>query len=639
VELAAKMESAVKDLWKQSPEPPTFTPHGPSHFGHVENWVRQLIPEPKWHELSPEERKILTWSSWTHDIGMLLATHPVATPDAIIRNEHVEVSAKWVCDNYEVIGLTELEAQVIADVNRYHSRKNDIDSCPERRLFNGQYVRTRLLAAYLRLADALEVSRERVGEDLHHRFGLLVHQMSQENDSTLFHWIKSFVVSGIAVRHESQEIRVEFMRAEGFDDGKYEFVKRYVLNEIEDELASVERVLAEGGLSSFLTVSADEVWLVHGRVQEQLKNAIQRVLDYVKMAQSPTSTAVTRAALDATEALLEKSTIRNDGRGRSLSFVDGMELLERSLKHQLKVRKCHNELRRLYEFIHDLLEQDGIGYEKYDPLAADLLKAYVVRFKALVGRDAARERLQVDNFQSALQSIVDSHSEGAPWTFLLYGCSETVAISLRELERNHEVRVWIAEGRPKTRHGAHNAPTYVDAETYVAQLRSAGFRGHHIYVIPDATIATAFDRSRNGAGPLGSIHAVIIGTNGIYVEPEISVAHAAGHLGVAIVAKAFNVPVIVLGSSAKIAKRSNREREASSRGDQWLPTSAEAIRRLRKEKCNIEWNPREDHIPFNLLAAIVTEDGIVAQTTGVEEAKRALSTWMASVDAYLAGPQ
>jgi hypothetical protein len=70
---AVKMEQVVRAQWEKGADASEFTPHDPDHFARVEDWIRALVPQERWKDLSFEERKILTWCAWTHDIGTSLA--------------------------------------------------------------------------------------------------------------------------------------------------------------------------------------------------------------------------------------------------------------------------------------------------------------------------------------------------------------------------------------------------------------------------------------------------------------------------------------------------------------------------------------------------------------------------------------
>jgi translation initiation factor 2B subunit (eIF-2B alpha/beta/delta family) len=639
-EKAVRMEEFVLKEWRPEGDASPFTPHDPAHFRRVEAWIQRLIPEDRWGLLTDAERKILTWSSWTHDIGMFRKLHPHGMNDSAIRDEHVNASATWVAENHNHLQLESLvEAQVLAEVNLFHSRKYPIDSCPEQRLYCGKPVRSRLLAAYVRLADALEITHDRVEDDLHPRFDLLIHQMSRDGDNTLFHWVKSFVVAGIAVDHQRKLLTIEFMRDHDLPEHKFEHIKRYVVNEIEDELASVERTLAIGGISSVHFTNVREVDVIGGRVQAQLKDSVQRVLNYIQMTRSPNSTAVTMAALDAAAALVERTNKEADRTAAWSHFAEGLELLNKSLAHQLRTRSCHIELRRVQTFITGLASrvEGSKTTERVEAFVSDLSN-YTSRFARHIGNDYDRDRLLAEHFFS----VLDGGPARSHANFVLFGCSETVARCLAGLQQRRKAKqaaslaysVWIAEGRPKTQYGAHNVPTYCDAVTYVQTLINAGCRPKEIHIIPDASVATRIDRGV--ADHNLRIDAVLFGTNGIYLGDDVYVAHTAGHLGIAMIAATTDVPVIVLGAAAKIVEEPPREWQQSTRGGSWFTPNLDVVLSL-EEKTTVPidstWNPREDHVPMKFLTAIVTEKGVVRRSD--PNPIQTLQGWMRSVEEVL----
>lgn len=641
---AKDMEECVRNQWIVGPDATPFTPHDPGHFERVEAWVRRLIPRDKWDTLSAAERKILTWCAWTHDIGMLRSVYSGDVGDREIREGHVKRSSDWVGDNYAALRLTPLEAQVVAEINRYHSRKYDLKECPGFRQFHGEFVKSRLLAAYVRLADALEVDFGRVSGEHYHRFDLLVHQLAPDSDKTLFHWVKSFVVSGIHLDHARQQIHVEFMRVKGLASEQFEYIKRYVLNEIDDELASVEKVLARGGVSSFLQVVSSEVELVDGAVKAHLEQSLERVLSYVQMARSPNSTAVTRAALGALRALLDRLPGDGDKITEDLDiswrpFLNRLQLLGQSLADQLAERSCHIELRRIYEHIKSFLDEHGLATH-YDADSVEKLRKYAERFKKIIGKDEEREMSIAKEFRRALTTVVQDGGNKRSWSFLLFGCSETVAASLAHTVKElGDVELWIAEGRPKARHGARNTPIYCDAEAYLATLKDRGFKSKKVSIIPDAAVASLI--ARGDSHKEKPVDAVLFGTNGIYLSGKGAVAHTTGHLSIAMIASCFGgnkVPVIVLGTSAKIYPEPKSGWEEAKRHVDWLTSDSEFKNRLKKDyNADLDWNPREDHVPFDYLAAIVTEQGSVFPGRPDEKPLEMLGTWMKETLLYLDG--
>jgi translation initiation factor 2B subunit (eIF-2B alpha/beta/delta family) len=630
------MERTVEALWHQGAESSEYTPHDLKHFERVENWIRALIPVESWPLLSPQERKILTWSAWTHDIGMFKGLFPPGTAPNDIRLLHPDQAATWVADKWSAIGLERMEAQVIADLIRFHSRSNSLKNCHESCLCAGAMVRPRLLAAYLRLADALDVTHDRVDEP--YRFELLVRQISPESDDTLFHWVKSFVVSAIAVDHKHQLINIQFINYSGPNQRHFELIKRYVINEIEDELASVEKILSAGGISSFHSVTTMDQVTVRGELHDQLAGSIERVLGWAQMTQSPNSTAVTVAALGAIRALIEETQslkLKNPSHAWN-AFRTGLQRLIQSLLHQLRLRRCHNELRRIFDF----LSQVSYGNQfkdEFDDSTLDCLSRFTVEFTNLIRADKDRDKRLATGLESVLKSLCRSHSAADPWTFLLFGCSETVARVLAEFGKNHKLSLVISEGRPKTQHGAHNVPSYIDAEAYAERLHSTELEPSQLYVIPDACVASTLDRGMmpNGLPP---IDAILFGANGVYFEPEIRVAHSAGHLMCAICAKHFGIPVIVVTSATKISPKPEPGGERLSRRSRWFSSDEELIGRLEQiYKAKTNWNPREDQIPFQLIASIITDLGIIKDFGGTDDAKEELLKQMQEVNDLLTG--
>jgi translation initiation factor 2B subunit (eIF-2B alpha/beta/delta family) len=630
-----KMEQVVKAQWEKGADASEFTPHDPDHFARVEDWIRALIPQERWKDFSFEERKILTWCAWTHDIGMLTSHYSKDESSKTIRNKHVEQSATWVANEWASLKLDRMEAQVIADIIRFHSRSNSLEDCPSRRSCMRTVVRPRLLAAYLRLADALDVAHDRVQEP--HRFNLLLRQVAEDIDDTLFHWVKSFVVSGIALDYDHHEIRVEFMNHTGANQQHFAMIKRYVLDEIEDELASVEQTMSFGGISSFHLVTSHVGGHIRGDLQAKVSTSIDRVLTWVQLTRSPNSTAITVAALRAVRALLDEvKELRKKAPSEAWHALrTGLRRLLNTLGEQRRKRRCHNELRRIFEFLNQIY-QDNEFKEDFDEAIFQGLEAFTEQFLRFAIPDKQRYSLLAKELAKVLDGLNPGRSLAGPWTFLLYGCSDTVASVLSAFNVDRRIRLCIAEGRSKTHYGPHNIPTYVDAEAYAERLCLCGVKAEQTNIIPDACIASTIHMGH--VGLLAPIDAVIFGTNGIYIDPEILVAHTAGHLTCAISARHYSTPVVVLGSSTKILQFSEKGEARTSRDSKWYASDKEALERLRKYGADTSWNPREDRVPFELIDVIITDQGIVQRKDGSEAAKSELMGQLQRVDNLLRRP-
>ncbi len=167
-----------------------------------------------------------------------------------------------------------------------------------------------------------------------------------------------------------------------------------------------------------------------------------------------------------------------------------------------------------------------------------------------------------------------------------------------------------------------------------------------VHIIPDASFATfaaqsAIERADDRRKPSTQVYpkrfdAVLFGANAIYLRPEICAAHTAGHLGLAIVAKYFGIPVIAISAAMKIETQPEHDWTNSVRDDKggWLTSDAEFRERLfanaEDESIRI-CNLREDHVPYSLIDAVVTEQG-VCREVAPEDAMRYLEACKARSD-------
>ena len=155
-----------------------FTPHGPEHSKTLENTLYNLMPMPsepqngklnyylngcefaKKEQLTESERFFLIVSAWLHDLGMIRQPDKdKELTDEQIRDNHHIRSEKYIAENFSKFQLTDGEASLLGIMAYYHRRRCPIEACPEKLTIAGHEgdIRVRLLAAYLRLADALHV--------------------------------------------------------------------------------------------------------------------------------------------------------------------------------------------------------------------------------------------------------------------------------------------------------------------------------------------------------------------------------------------------------------------------------------------------------------------------------------------------
>jgi translation initiation factor 2B subunit (eIF-2B alpha/beta/delta family) len=655
-ERAREMKKFVIAFWDHKGDLLTYTPHDPGHFARVERNMQRLIPNHKWASFSDSERMVLTWCAWTHDVGMHAACYPdeqTIKPDQV-RKRHVDESAKWVRKHRQDLRLTRGEAQVISEIIVYHSRKHVLDSCQDVLMCDTEYVRAKLLAAYLRLADAMEVGQSRTEGREFDRLPLFQDLVTDERDEILFHWIKSFVVAGIAANHSKQIIEIEFQNPlrpaakRGVDGRKFSFLVRYVANELKDELETVESTLDSGGISSFHDVSYRTIERTDAEGEDGWSKLLPSVINHLQMAYSPNSTGIARAGLESLKAIIDDSI---DGPG---DFKGRLFQLASSLNRQLGKRSCHSEVARLRRRIETAMNALA-DPNKLDAVRTGL-RNYIANLEIMI--DGAGVASLAKGFWETVEQKCEPVANG--YRFLLFGCSESVAAVLATRKTQVPITLYVAEGRPKTIHGAHNSPIYVDAEAYAGRIREKealqGIPEKHaakVVVIPDACIATAFCRG-DDLGHIDKFSAVLFGSNGVYYgetqkrstaataplqagqDTSMCVAHTVGHLGMSIIAKHFRVPVIVVASTAKLSIEPMSAWSTQDRANKWLTTYTPCISHLVQEcKARIDWCPREEHVPFSLLSYLVTEKGAIDLSEPANVIRRKLSTWDKSVDIEL----
>ena len=225
-----------------------YTDHG---LGHSEKVIKILNELTEGVKLSEYENFLLKCSAWLHDIGMLMREgEDINDPEVCdkIRGEHHKRSAEYISKHWREIGLSdETEATIIQWICYAHSSKEDISKVPEEIHAAGENVRTRLLAALLRLADALDCCKNRLPPEDYR----LLPQIPQESQEE--YW-KHEIVERVEIK--GSEISVEMLLK--YKDHKENNVADKVKEKIEEELNSVRDVLERYNLHFELDFNVNE---------------------------------------------------------------------------------------------------------------------------------------------------------------------------------------------------------------------------------------------------------------------------------------------------------------------------------------------------------------------------------------------
>lgn len=178
-----------------------FNDHGLGHSYRITRDLARLLSQGQLEEVTAGEAFILVCAAFCHDIGMAINRKiQVADPaddrtkepwfkdigvlvsphkwlsrsavtirdDELIRKWHHILSWNFVIEHYRRLELTRAEARLIASVCRYHRRKENIEDLPEDELLRSDnqnfLIHTKKTAAFFRLADALDIERDRADE-------------------------------------------------------------------------------------------------------------------------------------------------------------------------------------------------------------------------------------------------------------------------------------------------------------------------------------------------------------------------------------------------------------------------------------------------------------------------------------------
>jgi len=567
-----------------------YTPHGVRHYEAVEEIIYKLVPDESYKKLSENERFFLLASAWLHDIGMIRGIMDDNThfhTDDYIRDNHHRRSEKYLSTYYSEVAVEEIESVAFGILARFHRRRELITECSETLSIPKHGVlRLRVLAAYLRLADALHIDHSRTPSEQY----AITLTYDIPNKSKI-HWLRHQFVSGIQIDNESKKIFIHLKAdVEKQDDLKIESrldtIYDLIIRDLVDELESVKNVLFQANISYFLNV---EQKIHKVELNEQLRRDIRGILGYFHLTYNPSSSTLARVALRSIKGILdselrcpEVSSEKSECEKNISSRIE--RFLEEINEKILGPRQCHTSLRNFIRAVCKKLKEEGVrglrdflneeemkmknerralwcsAYryfltkeeEKIQKIAENkesmyfniLLYGYSeLVIKSLCGfRQAVMKKILKDyveefekskdsknsNFAEGYQKYKDNkNEEELDWT----NCSQFPKFHKNSLETqaSEYFRIFICEGQPKNRTTWGGRIEYHDGSKYAETIAERGFK--NIHIIPDAIASTLImsnckdiesEKCLNGI----QIDYVIIGANGFDKEKFY---HSAGH--------------------------------------------------------------------------------------------------------------
>ncbi len=549
-----KIIRAVSTMYREEdglqPPLPFFTPHGIEHLQNVENRIHELIPKKTFESLNPRERFYLLASAWLHDLGMLRSVANLYFRTHFDRDARVEeirklhhVIGRWFIINYpSKCGIRDGDQFILADLAFYHRKQEDLNRCESTQTVGGYSYRTRLLAGYLRLADALDVSLSRTPMSAY----LLCLAYGIPAESKI-HWIKSRLVSGIQICHADHRIRVQFQRPTPEDlarkhasmswvEEKIRHIIDIVMDDLRDELASVMYTLTQAGFAFYIDLEKSEN---QGVDEQTLDDLLGLVMNY--------DILIAPSASKLLEMILH--TIANIA---GYNLRPGAEEADR-FRQVSDPKKTAGEIRSFLAMIRsDILSQRRCHYgirslvESCEQSKA--LKA--AKLAELVAEVNSQFQLQHDHrnwIRANAAKLVKKHlgpavkDESVVVNILLFGYSELVIKAIcgfrdglmkargytadrikrvygsdDEKEFSRRFRIFVCDGQSKTQTAPRDRLIYHDGLSYAKALKKRNFT--NLILMPDIVAGNVIENQ--------DIDFVLVGANGF---DESCFKHSAGH--------------------------------------------------------------------------------------------------------------
>ncbi len=601
-----KIRKSVKKIYKEYEQKgilPHYTPHGISHLQAVEDNLHLLLPGKTHESFTYGEKFFLLGSAWLHDLGMLKGifnNDPETISIKDIRDRHHIRSEKFIIEYWQRCGLKEFEASTFALLARFHRRRVPISECKETiEIVKYGTIRIKLLASYLRLADALHIDITRAPATAY-----AICLSYDIPDSSKQHWIKSKFVLGIDVDTKQHNITIHLRNPIMKDD---EFIKNreqrlestysLIVNDIEEELDSVKEVLINAGITYFLQVKRMEHRM---EIDTQLNIDIKGLLNNYDILAHPSSTALLNLALNTMEDILSS----NKKTAKAVKMKNLNNFLKELEENVLRNRKCHLGLRNLVEQYSkcEYKEKDIENIikeikEKKEFISKNRIK---IRYNAKryfkdhilfdsKKKNEAKLKKEWRNlyeylFPEKKEKTFNNEKELGLNTvnILLYGYSTLVLNALCgfrdaviellidkynsvakegkfSVRSVHQIefeksaaklfRIFVCEAQPKTQTGWNGTINFHDGSQYAIYLGERNFT--NIHIIPDAIVGTLLQKIEGDTVTVQDknannvrhphIHFVIVGANGFDKD---YFRHSAGHATIAKLAKMVTGDII-----------------------------------------------------------------------------------------------
>lgn len=560
----------VANNWRDKPTIKYYTPHDDSHCKAVEEIIYQLIPGEKYRELLEIERFTLLASVWLHDIGMIPDLFGQSENDEKIRNEHHLRTRKYIESHYNDIGLTNDEAKVVKNLCLFHRKRENINKCSPTMNIGRDILKVQLLAAYLRLADALHADQTRPDEYLYK-----IYLMTNIPHEEKFHWIKSRAIESINPNADDMSINVKMFMPDEWNEKKIQPLLDLIIEEIQEELDTVKNILIRGKISMFLEVKHE---IQKDRfMNSKTKTELIDILTNIELLRSPNASKIIEVVLENLITICE-SPFKEAFKGLK-DYVD-------TLKNNILIqRSCHVALWKILEML-----EEHLGNIKESENSNEKQDIIIKNIKDKVTGMKSKRKDALDKIREYSKSfLVDKGN------ILLFGYSDSIIAALEGANDKikDEIEVFICECRNKTRYEHENKLVYSDAIYYAQKVKEKNYK--NVTIISDCTASNILSRNK--------VHKIFLGANGI--DKDYNIGHTVGHLMIADLANIYKIPVYVVAESLKFGDFTYKP--DLERDNEWFTTMHSFKDFLKDTKI---LNYREDIVPPSKISYFITDMGI-----------------------------
>lgn len=603
----------VEGLWIDKQYlPEYFTFHNISHCEQVENSIYKLIPPERVDQFTDIELFCLISSAYLHDVGMIpdarthnlteetisnfligaglsdiLASQGTRYINLLIegnsdkyREIHQLLSKKYVLENFRALRLAPNEAGIIGELCKYHRKSEDISS------INAEVhnVDVKLLAAYLRLGDAIHINQDRVDRDL---FTLFT-RIGMPSES-MFHWIKNLCTANVIADNTNQKIIIEVIGSDTRPKNM-QLIADYIREEIESELILIKDILARGNISYYSEVAYN---IIPGAFSERDKILIDQIISKLQLQDKSSASDVVDSIIKSIISILE---VQDSGFNKysMIKWYQGNVISELLAK-----RPCHILVRRIYELIQKGIEKDT------SELSSEQIRDILNSIKYSIEEFNEKRKYSLNKLFQFTNAILSDTG-----TILLFGHSRLVIDALKGIDENlkSKTKIYICEGRNIGRYNSLNELDYCDGAVYASSIVENGFK--EVFLIPDILVASLMSRNL--------IDKVIFGANGVDIQ-DGTFGHSAGHLSIADLAHLYDIPVYVILDSFKFGNLNDCYNPGLERNEgrkyEWFSADKKILSKIDGVKF---FNPREDLIKdelngrsLNRFTALITDFGII----------------------------